>query len=259
MRSYPNCKINLGLQILSQRPDGYHDIASIMLPVDTMCDSLNITPLPNPNAEPQLKLVGTTLDCPDDKNTCLRAYQLLHNLYPNQVGAVEIQLTKGIPHGAGLGGGSSDAAYTLCMLNELFNLKLDTDTLCNLALKIGADCPFFIHNRPAYITGIGDHIEPIELDLAQLGLRIEVIKPSVSVSTREAYAGTVPHAANIDLRKAIQQPIENWRHTIVNDFETSILPKYPEIARQKSDFYQRGAIYASMSGSGSAVYAFFRN
>lgn len=259
MITHPNCKINLGLQILSQRPDGYHDIASIMVPVDTMHDTLDIEPLTDPAAETRFELVGATLDCTDDKNTCLRAYRLLRDSYPDQVGPVQIRLTKGIPHGAGLGGGSSDAAFTLRMLNELFQLHLDDETLCRLAVKIGADCPFFIHNRPAYITGIGDKIEPIDLDLAQLGLRIAVVKPEVSVSTREAYAGTTPHAATVDLREAVRQPVEGWRNTIVNDFEESILTQHPTIAECKAAFYRRGAVYASMSGSGSAVYGFFRN
>jgi len=258
MTQYPNCKINLGLQILSQRPDGYHDIASIMLPVDTMHDTLEIEPLTDATAETRFELVGAPLDCTDDKNTCLRAYRLLRDAYPEQVGSVHIRLTKGIPHGAGLGGGSSDAAFTLCMLNELFQLHLDNEMLCRLAVRIGADCPFFILNRPAYITGIGDKIKPIDLDLSRLGLRIEVVKPEVSVSTREAYAGTTPHAATVDLRTAVRMPVEQWRDTIVNDFEESILPQYPEIAACKTDFYRRGAVYASMSGSGSSVFALFK-
>lgn len=257
MTQYPNCKINLGLQILSQRPDGYHDIASIMLPVDTMHDTLDIEPLPDPTAETRFELVGATLDCPDDKNTCLKAYRLLRDNYPGQVGAVHIRLTKGIPHGAGLGGGSSDAAFTLRMLNELFHLHLDNETLCRLAVKIGADCPFFIHNRPAYTTGIGDIIKPIDLDLEKLGLHVEVVKPAVNVSTREAYEGTTPHASTVDLREAVQLPVERWRDLIVNDFEATILPRFPEIAQLKADFYRRGAVYASMSGSGSSVFAFF--
>lgn len=257
MRSYPNCKINLGLQILSKRDDGYHNIASIMLPVDSLRDTLDIEPLEDPHGDTHFELVGSDLGCDDEHNTCLRAYRLLHDTYPTQVGAVSIRLQKGIPHGAGLGGGSSDAAFTLKMLNSLFSLHLDDDTLCRLALHIGADCPFFIRNRPSYITGIGDHIEPIDLDLRQMGLRIEIVKPDVSISTREAYAGTTPHAADVDLREAIRQPIERWGNLIVNDFEESILAQHPSIAQLKADFYRRGARYASMSGSGSTVFGLF--
>ena len=257
MRSHPNCKINLGLQILSERDDGYHDIASIMLPVDSLYDTLDIEPLDDPHGETRFELVGSDLGCDDEHNTCLRAYRLLRDTYPSQMGPVSIRLQKGIPHGAGLGGGSSDAAFTLKMLNRLYSLHLDDDTLCRLAVRIGADCPFFVRNQPSYITGIGDRIEPIDLDLQRMGLRIEVAKPDVSVSTREAYAGTTPHAAAVDLRDAVRQPVDRWADLIVNDFEESILPVYPAIAQLKADFYRRGARYASMSGSGSTVFGLF--
>lgn len=257
MRSHPNCKINLGLQILSRRDDGYHDIASIMLPVDSLCDTLDIAPLPDPQDKTRFELVGSDLGCDNEHNTCLRAYRLLRDTYPTRVGAVSIRLEKGIPHGAGLGGGSSDAAFTLRMLNELFALHLDDDTLCRLAVQIGADCPFFVRNQPSYITGIGDRIEPLDLDLRRMGLRIEVVTPDVSVSTREAYSGTTPHASAVDLREAVKEPVERWGDLIVNDFEASILPQYPAIAQLKTDFYRRGARYASMSGSGSSVFGIF--
>lgn len=258
MRTYPNCKINLGLQILARRSDGYHDIATVMLPVAELHDTLDIEVWPEAAAGTvHFEQDGKTLDCDMEQNTCVRAYRLLHKHYPDRVGAVRIRLEKRIPFGAGLGGGSSDCAFTLRMLDRLFDLHLDTGTLCRLAAQIGADCPFFILNRPAYLTGIGDRIEPIDLDLTALGLRVEVVKPDVSVSTREAYAGTIPHPATVDLREAVRRPVEEWRELIVNDFEQSILPQHTAIAQLKNDFYARGARYASMSGSGSAVFGLF--
>ncbi|KWW31740.1 MAG: 4-diphosphocytidyl-2-C-methyl-D-erythritol kinase [bacterium P3] len=258
MRSYPNCKINLGLQILSRRPDGYHDIATVMLPVSGLHDTLDIDLLPTGDpGQPRFEISGTAVDCDDDQNTCLRAYHLMRTVFPGRVSAVSIRLHKAIPHGAGLGGGSSDAAFTLRMLNVVFGLQLDDDALCQLALRIGADCPFFIRNRPAYVTGIGDRIEQVDFDLQRLGLRVEVVKPDVSVSTREAYAGTTPRPAIVDLRDALRQPVDRWRDLIVNDFETSVMAQHPSIAQLKQDFYARGARYASMSGSGSAVFGLF--
>lgn len=256
MRSYPNCKVNLGLQVLRRRPDGYHDIASIMLPVGALCDVLDIDRLPE-GADTRFSQVGSPLDCSTNDNLCMRAYQLMHDRYPDRVGPVEITLDKRIPFGAGLGGGSSDATATIIMLNRMFDLGLSNRELSSMVARIGADCPFFVYNRPAYITGIGEVVEPLDLDLDAMGYTIRVSKPDVAVSTREAYAGVTPHEDRYDLRQAVCMPLERWRDFIVNDFEESIIANHPEIGRLKDEYYRQGAVYASMSGSGSAVFAIF--
>ena len=254
MTTFPNCKINLGLNILRKRTDGYHDIATIFIPVFSLRDRLTIEL--SHSSETTIDVTGITIDGDPRDNLCFRAWQLLNEEFG--LPPVDISLEKNIPFGAGLGGGSSDAAFVLKMLNELFALHLDEAQLQERAARLGADCPFFIVNRPVYATGIGDQLEPIELDFAQMGLTVEIAKPHDSVSTPEAYRGVMPHLAEIDLRHAVRLPVEQWRETIVNDFERSILATHPSIERLKEDFYRRGAIYASMSGSGSAVFGLFR-
>lgn len=252
MTTSPNCKINLGLHVTSRRADGYHELETVFLPIH-LCDTLTIEPS-NSFAFTQS---GITVDCPPEQNICVKAYRLLQSEYP-QIGDVQIHLEKTIPFGAGLGGGSSDAAHTITTLNELFTLGIDIETLCRLAKRIGADCPFFILNRPCYATGIGDQLEPMEIEpLKQSNIQAIILKPPVSVSTVEAYSGIVPKPSHIDLRKAIAQPVETWRGMIVNDFETTVFRKYPMIAELKQRLYDCGAVYASMSGSGSAVYGLF--
>ncbi|MBR1516972.1 MAG: 4-(cytidine 5'-diphospho)-2-C-methyl-D-erythritol kinase [Bacteroidales bacterium] len=280
MISYPNCKINLGLHISSRRPDGYHNLESVFVPVFSLCDELEITPVADCGAGDAVSEVAATaaelyrsdcrfvqegipIDGPSDSNLCVKAYRLLREEFGSRVGAVTMRLRKVIPFGAGLGGGSSDAAFTLRMLNEMFSLGLSDDALCQRALRLGADCPFFIRNRAAYVTGIGDQIETIPFDFEGLGLRVVIEKPHDVVSTREAYASVIPRnlrpetAPSPDLRQALRRPVSEWPHLFVNDFEASIFPNHPLIARLKQQFYDQGALYASMSGSGSAVFALF--
>ena len=255
MISYPNCKINLGLHVVGKRSDGYHDLETLFLPVYDLCDTLTI----EESDTMQMQQDGLVLDNAPEDNLCVKAWSLLHKEFG--IARVHIILKKNIPFGAGLGGGSSDAAFTLRMLNEMFSLGLSEDDLERRATQLGADCAFFIKNRPAYATGIGDVLEPIELDLS--GYRITIEIPSGEhVSTKEAYAGLnrdLFGTKRPDLREAIKRPIEEWRDLIVNDFETSIFPAHPAIADLKEEMYRRGALYASMTGSGAAVFGIFTN
>lgn len=255
MKSHPNCKINLGLHVVGKRPDGYHDLETIFLPVLDLCDELEITP-----AEGSATVVrqeGIVLDNAPDDNLCMKAYRLLQEEFG--IPPVEILLRKNIPFGAGLGGGSSDAAFTLKMLNEMFSLGLSFGDLEQRAARLGADCTFFIQNRPAYATGIGDQLEPLDIDLSSYRIVIE-IPPNEHVSTREAYAGLHLQSGNRpDLRQAVRQPIAQWRDIIVNDFESSVFPAHPAIAALKEEMYRRGALYACMTGSGAAVFGLFSN
>jgi 4-diphosphocytidyl-2-C-methyl-D-erythritol kinase len=253
MKTTPNCKINLGLHVVGKRPDGYHDLQTIFVPVHSFCDELVIEP--TPDSRTTMHQDGITLDNAPDDNLCIRAYHLLHDEFG--IPPVTIRLTKHIPFGAGLGGGSSDAAFTLKMLNEMFALGLSTSDLEQRAARLGADCAFFIQNRPAYATGIGDKLDPLDLDLTSYRIVVE-IPPAEHVSTREAYAGLhIQGGIRPDLRQAVCQPVAVWRNLIVNDFETSVFPAHPAIAALKDDMYRRGALYASMTGSGAAVFGLF--
>ena len=253
MKSHPNCKINLGLHVVGKRPDGYHNLETIFLPVHDLCDELEINPTTASNTT--MRQEGILLDNAPGDNLCMKAYRLLQEEFG--IPPVEILLHKHIPFGAGLGGGSSDAAFTLRMLNEMFSLGLATADLERRAAQIGADCAFFIQNRPAYATGIGDQLEPIDLDLSAYRIAIE-IPPDEHVSTREAYAGLhLQGGSRPDLRQAVRQPVPQWRETIVNDFEASVFPAHPAIAALKDDMYSRGAHYAAMTGSGAAVFGLF--
>ena len=265
MKTTPNCKINLGLRVLRKRPDGYHDLETLFIPVP-LCDELDITVLRQTSAlkdEDGEKLclfsqTGIPVDCPPDDNICVKAYNLLLDDFP-QMPPVHIRLGKHIPFGAGLGGGSSDAAFTLCMLNEMFALGLSDDQLEQYAARLGADCAFFVRNRPAQALGIGDRLTPLDSN-PLAGYRLVMAKPDDAVSTREAYAHIRPHDPEADLEplaQAVRKPISTWGETLVNDFEASVFPSHPRIASLKATFYAHGALYASMSGSGSTVFALF--
>ena len=202
---------------------------------------------------------GITLDNAPEDNLCMKAWRLLHEEF--SIPAVNIRLKKGIPFGAGLGGGSSDAAFTLKMLNEMFSINLTDSQLEQRAARLGADCAFFIKNHPSYATGIGDRLKPIELRMKNEALKIVIeIPKGEHVSTKEAYGGLKRDLFGTqrpDLREAVKHPIEEWRNLIVNDFETSVFPTHPAIAALKEDMYRRGALYASMTGSGAAVFGIF--
>lgn len=254
MITHPNCKINLGLHVVGKRPDGYHNIETVFLPVGSFCDELEITLSDTFSFIQQ----GIPVDCLPDDNICVKAYRLLLADFPDKVKPVQMRLVKNIPFGAGLGGGSADAAFALQMLNTLMGLALNEETLCRYAARIGADCPFFIINTPAYATGIGDQLQPVDVDLSKY--RIVIEKPDDAVSTREAYSGlTLRDAARPDLRTLMQLHVSEWKGILVNDFEESIFPNHPAIAELKDDMYRRGALYASMTGSGAAVFGIFED
>ena len=251
MITFPNPKLNLGLHILRKRPDGYHDLESLFIPWHGLHDVLEIVPA----AAPEMHLYGLSLGEGGDggDNLCMRAWQLLHECYG--IPPVAIHLWKGIPAGAGLGGGSADAAFTLRMLSEMFGLGLSDELLASLAARLGSDCAFFVYNRPMVASGRGEVLVPYEIDVTKF--RIEVVTPPVHVSTREAYAGVTPREPAISLREALARPLDEWREVLVNDFEPSVFAAHPELARIKADLYAHGARYASLSGSGSAIFGLF--
>lgn len=249
---FPNAKINIGLKILRKRVDGYHDISTVMVPID-LCDILEIVKS-EPGSGIRLFTSGNKVDCPYEKNLVYKAAKAMEE-YMNSQLDINIYLKKIIPDGAGLGGGSSDAAFTIKCLNNLFEDSLDNNEMESIVANIGADCPFFIRNTPAVATGKGENLSPIKLHLDKW--IVVIVKPPQSISTAQAYAGIVPHESNDTPDSMITRPVEEWRDCIVNDFEPVIYRHYPELANIKELLYQAGAIYASMSGSGSAFYALF--
>lgn len=251
MTVYPNAKINLGLNVVERRPDGYHNIETIFYPIGIQ-DILNIE-TSETCTDYSFSTSGIIVDGNTDDNLIVKAYHLLRSEF--DFPAVDISLHKQIPFGAGLGGGSSDAAFTLKALNELFDLKISSKKLETLATKLGADCPFFIQNKPVYATGIGNVFSPVKISLK--GYWMLLVKPDIHVSTAEAYAGITPTPSEKPLTELIQFPILEWKNYIKNDFEKTVFAKQPEIAKLKEKMYDLGALYASMSGSGSAVYGIF--
>lgn len=252
MITYPNAKINLGLNIVEKRPDGYHNLETVFYPINLQ-DALEVTKLKG-EAEYALKNSGVPIEGEPDDNLVVKAYRLLKQDYPD-LPAVDIHMYKHIPTGAGLGGGSSDAAFMLKLLNEKFKLELSVEQLEEYAARLGADCAFFIRNKPVFATGIGNVFEPIELSLK--GYYLVLVKPDIFVSTKEAYAGIHPQQPEYSLKDIIRQPVENWKKLMKNDFEESIFKIYPEIAAIKDKLYDMGAVYAAMSGSGSSVFGIF--
>ena len=249
MTEHPNCKINIGLNVVAKRPDGYHNLESVFYPIP-LCDDLEIEKADTFSFVQD----GNTLDCSDDNNLCVKAYRLLKLQFP-ELGDVHIRLTKHIPSGAGLGGGSADAAFTLKMLNSLFQLGLTVPQLQNLASQLGSDCTFFIENKTAWVTQKGDVFQDIPLNLT--GYRLLLVKPNVGVSTAEAYRSIVPTPAPFDLGRIAEMPIAEWKNLVFNDFEKSVFEKLPVLAQIKKEMYDHGALYASMSGSGSTIYGIF--
>lgn len=251
MLLYPNAKINLGLNIVEKRPDGYHNIETVFYPIG-LSDVLEVEPSET-CTDYSFSSAGIEIEGDPEDNLIVKAYHLLRSQF--QFPPVDISLVKQIPFGAGLGGGSSDAAFMLKALNEMFELKITPSKLEKLAAKLGADCPVFIRNKPVYATGIGNVFSKVSVDLA--GKFLVLVKPDIFVSTPEAYSLVVPRPAENSLLDAIQQPLSEWKSLIKNDFEISVFARYPEIERIKKQLYEMGAIYASMSGSGSSVYGIF--
>ncbi len=251
---FPNAKINLGLRILRKRPDGFHDLESAFLPVG-LTDMLEIVPGTGDNTgkTDRLTLTGIPLEARDD-NLCIRALRLLKDKHG--IPDVNLHLHKRIPTGAGLGGGSSDAAFTMRALNEMFGLGLDVPVLREYASKIGSDCPFFIINEPSLGTGRGENLEPLSLDLS--GYALILVLPGITINTAMAYRMISPTDKDQPVKEVLKSAPEEWSGRLVNHFEVPVFEKYPEIGGIKQALYAGGAVYASMTGSGSAVYGLFR-
>jgi 4-diphosphocytidyl-2-C-methyl-D-erythritol kinase len=251
---FPNCKINLGLHIVSKREDGYHNLETIFYPVP-LKDSLELI-LDSSSLKPRITFTQSGLEVKGDTNNniCVKAYQLLVEDFPN-LPAVTVHLHKSIPMGAGLGGGSSDAGYMLQLLNEKFNLSISNEKLMQYALKLGSDCPFFIYNKPCLAKGRGEKLIPISLDLK--GYQLVLINPGIHISTAEAFSGITPKEPVNSLEDLSKKQIIEWKEFLINDFEESVFKAYPEIEEIKNKLYGIGAIYSSMSGTGSSVYGIF--
>ncbi len=245
---YPNAKINIGLNVTERRADGYHNLETVFYPIELL-DVMEITDA----KKFSLKVTGTVLGGTPDDNLVTKAYRLLAADF--KLPALNIHLHKHIPTGAGLGGGSADAAFTIKALNEKFNLCLTPKKMEKYASSLGADCAFFIKDKPVFATGIGDVFHPFKLSLK--GKTITLVKPDVFVSTADAYRNVTPKSPKVSLTELLQRPLKEWKDCVVNDFEASVFPKYPEIAAIKDRLYDLGAVYASMSGSGSAIYGIF--
>ena len=253
MICFPNAKINLGLNIVSQRNDGFHNLETIFYPIN-LKDGLEITNS-NSNEQYQLFQTGIKIDGDPSSNIVIKALELVRNHSKVNIPNIDIHLLKKIPTGAGLGGGSSDAAFMIKLLNEAYNLDIPSNELIELALQIGADCPFFLYNKPAFASGIGNQLEPIDLDLS--GMYLLVVKPDVFISTKEAYSMITPKTHTLSLKDIVNRPLNEWKELMKNDFEDSIFKKYPQICKIKQQLYELGATYASMSGSGSSLYGIF--
>ena len=257
MINFPNAKINLGLNVIEKRPDGYHNLQTVFYPVP-ITDALEVFPMDAAFPSPydcDLKVTNINIEGDEQRNLVVRAYQMLKHDYP-ALPRIHTHLWKGIPTQAGMGGGSSDCAFMIRLLNEQFDLQLSNEQMISYAVKLGADCAFFIINSPSYAEGIGEKLQPISLSLK--GWHIAVVRPDIPVPTKEAFALIHPHYPQKNCRKVVMQPVETWREELVNDFEESVFAQHPELADIKRRLYDMGATYAAMSGSGSALFGLFR-
>ena len=248
MLVFPNAKINIGLNIVEKRADGFHNITSCFYPVG-WSDALEIIPADTFSFQSD----GTTIPGKESDNLCIKAYHMMAADY--SLPPVSVHLLKTIPIGAGLGGGSSDAAFTIKALNQLFGLEISLEKQQDYARRLGSDCAFFIQNKPVFAFGKGDQFEPAELSLK--GKWILMVNPGIHISTVEAYAGVKPGNPESDLRNLLKEPITSWKSTVKNDFEVMLFKKYPLLEDIKQSVYDSGALYAAMSGSGSTLYGIF--
>lgn len=254
---FPIAKVNLGLNVVERRPDGYHNLQTVFYPVGIQ-DALEIFPMAEDfpsEVDCDIKVSNIPIEGDEQRNLVVRAYQLLKQDFPN-LPRLHVHLYKGIPTQAGMGGGSSDASAMLRLLNTSFQLNLSDEKLISYASKLGADCAIFILNRPAYAEGIGEKLYPMDVDLS--GWYMAVVRPDIPVPTKEAFARIKPHFPQKCCRDIVMQPVETWKEELVNDFEESVFALHPELAAIKERLYQLGATYAAMSGSGSALFGLFR-
>lgn len=246
-----NCKINLGLDILRRRADGFHDLETVMFPVAGLYDEVEAVRTDTPGVA--FRAEGLAVDCAPEENICVKAFRLMQRRYG--VDGVALRLDKRVPFGAGLGGGSSDGTAVLLAIDELFALGLSEAELIACAAELGSDTAFFVRNTPQLCTGRGEVMEPYPLDLS--GMTLVIVKPDEGVSTREAYAGVRPRVPEIPLAERLRRPVAEWQGSVTNDFERHILAARPAIRAAKERLLVAGAVYASMSGSGSAVFGLF--
>lgn len=249
MISFPNAKINLGLRVIRKRDDGYHDLDTVFYPLP-LTDVLEVVP----SDDTQLFSSGLTVESNPEHNLVWKAYQLLKKDYP-PLPPVHLYLHKIIPFGAGLGGGSSDAAFALRLLNDMVPLNLTQEQLLQYALKLGSDCPFFILNKPAYAVSRGEQLQPIPLDLQKYF--IALIKPDLHISTARAFSRIQPRLPDSTTKEIVSRPIQEWKRNLINDFEISAFEEFSSLKKIKEELYQCGALYASMSGSGSSFFGIF--
>ncbi|MDD4609416.1 MAG: 4-(cytidine 5'-diphospho)-2-C-methyl-D-erythritol kinase [Bacteroidaceae bacterium] len=247
-----NAKINLGLHITAKRPDGYHNLETIFYPIP-LADDLEILS-PSAAKETELHLSGIPIEGATTDNLIIKAYHLVEQRF--SLPPVSIYLHKNIPTGAGLGGGSSDATHTIKLLNQLFELKLTTVEQEKMVSQLGADCPFFVENKPVYATGTGNLFTPLDFSLK--GYYLLLVKPDVFVSTKAAFSRVRPQQSTQDLPTLLKQSPTTWKESLRNDFETSVFSLYPSLLEIKEQLYKQGAVYASMSGSGSSIYGIFK-
>ncbi len=248
---FPNCKINLGLNIISKRSDGFHNLETVFYPLPLQ-DSLEV--ISSTSDDISFTSSGIAIPGNADNNLCIKAYNLLKQDFP-QLPGIKMHLHKNIPIGAGLGGGSADGAYALLLLNRRFQLNISEEKLIDYALQLGSDCPFFIINKPCFATGRGEKMEPVDVDLA--GYKFVIVNPQIHVNTGWAFSQLNPSQPSRPVKDIIAQSIESWRQSLVNDFEQPVFKQYPEIATIKQTLYDKGAVYAAMSGSGSTVFGLF--
>ena len=259
MTIFPCAKINLGLNIVSKRPDGYHNLETVFYPIP-LTDGLEIKSMDQdfPSEVPcDLKITGNAVDCNESQNLVVKAYDLIANDF--DIPRVHAHLYKKIPSQAGLGGGSSDGAFMIRLLNERFHLNIGVAEMERYATKLGADSAFFITATPAYASGIGNLLEPIDDSCGCLtGYHVVIVKPDIAVSTRDAYRMIMPKQPSKSCRTILQQPIETWKNELINDFEPPVFSRHPELRNIKEHLYSLGADYAQMSGSGSALFGIFK-
>ncbi len=248
---YPNAKINIGLKILNKREDNYHNISSVFVPV-CLTDILEFSVVKN--AEFNFIQSGLKIDDNPENNLCVQVYKYFKDNY--NIPLLQIHLHKQIPTQAGLGGGSADASFFIKGLNDHFNLKLSNEKLMEISLMFGSDCPFFVKNKVSIVQGRGEIINPIDLNLSEY--HVIIIKPDISVSTKDAYSNILPNDNKSDLEIILNKDISGWKDKINNDFERSVFEKYPQLNNIKNTLYSKGALYAQMSGSGSAIFGIFK-
>ena len=249
MIQFPNCKINLGLSILAKRADGYHELETVFYPI-AVSDALEVLPAAN------LTMTQSGIAVPGDpaQNLCLKAYHLLKKDFP-QLPTVQMHLHKNIPMGAGLGGGSSDGTAALVILNQQFDLGLNDQQLIDYASQLGSDCPFFVYNKACHATGRGEILKPIALDLSNY--QFLLVHPGIHIATAWAFQQLKPHTKSESIQSIIEKPITDWKNDLINDFEAPVFKAEPTLSVIKDQLYQLGAIYASMSGSGSSLFGIF--